>query len=267
MKILSYNPGHDGAFSYLEDGHLVFSIEAEKSSKYRHSSLSLPDVFDTLAELQAAPDVLCKGGWWPGESPHGGEAAAEYHGSDYQQVIVGKKYFLGNAIDFFSSSHERSHLLCAFGMSNLPKGTGRGRREVRGLVRHPIDKFAHGGVGQPSSLVRYQRQALAREVIDHRQEPWELRVGRLLVNSVYGIALPKRLISPLLFRSEAEMSKSDARFYRRREAQELKASTIAADPRIGRLHWEMAQRYADMAEQAEEAPSIRFVPDCGHLPD
>jgi len=66
------------------------------------------------------------------------------------------------------------------------------------------------------------------------------------------------------------MSKSDARFYRRREAQELKASTIAADPKIGRLHWEMAQRYADLAdvaEQAEEAPSIRFVPDCGHLPD
>lgn len=25
----------------------------------------------------------------------------------------------------------------------------------------PFDKFAHGGIGQPSSLVRYQRQALA----------------------------------------------------------------------------------------------------------
>jgi len=29
---------------------------------------------------------------------------------------------LGRTIDFFSSSHERSHLLCAFGMSNLTKG-------------------------------------------------------------------------------------------------------------------------------------------------
>ncbi len=62
MKILAYNPGHDGAFAYVEDGRLVFSIEAEKSSKYRHSSLSIPDAFDALGELHAVPDVLCKGG-------------------------------------------------------------------------------------------------------------------------------------------------------------------------------------------------------------
>ncbi|HFT5240793.1 TPA: carbamoyltransferase C-terminal domain-containing protein [Yersinia enterocolitica] len=123
MKILSYNPGHDGAFAYVEDGRLVFSIEAEKSSKYRHSLLSVPDVFDALAELHAVPDVLCKGGWWPGDSPRGGETVAEYRGSDHNRVIVSKKRLLGKTIDFFSSSHERSHLLCAFGMSNLPKGT------------------------------------------------------------------------------------------------------------------------------------------------
>ncbi|CEO91700.1 putative NodU family carbamoyl transferase [Sinorhizobium fredii] len=121
MKILSYNPGHDGAFAYVEEGRLVFSIEAEKSSKYRHSSLSVLDAFDALAELHAVPDVLCEGGWWPGDSPRVGEAAADYRGSD--QVIVSKKRFLGKTIDFFSSSHERSHLLCAFGMSNVPKGT------------------------------------------------------------------------------------------------------------------------------------------------
>lgn len=63
------------------------------------------------------------------------------------------------------------------------------------------------------------------------------------------------------------MAKNNASFYRRREAQELRASTMASDPRIGRLHWEMAQRYADLADQAEEAPSIRFVPDCEQLPD
>jgi len=121
MKILSYNPGHDGAFAYVEEGRLVFSIEAEKSSKYRHSSLSVPDAFDALAELHSAPDVLCEGGWWPGDSPRGGEVAADYRGSD--QLIVSKRRFLGKTIDFFSSSHERSHLLCAFGMSCFPKGT------------------------------------------------------------------------------------------------------------------------------------------------
>src|SRR5256712_2433554 len=30
---------------------------------------------------------------------------------------------IGRLIRLFSSSHERSHLLCAFGMSDLPKGT------------------------------------------------------------------------------------------------------------------------------------------------
>lgn len=66
------------------------------------------------------------------------------------------------------------------------------------------------------------------------------------------------------------MPKNDAEFYRRREAQELKASTMASNHKIGRLHWEMAQRYADLADladQAEEGPSIRFVPDCQDLPD
>ncbi|WP_447045515.1 carbamoyltransferase C-terminal domain-containing protein [Vreelandella sp. H-I2] len=123
MKILSYNPGHDGAFAYIENGRLVFSIEAEKSSKYRHSSLSVPDTFDALTELHDIPDVICKGGWWPGDSPHEGEAVAEYRGSDHGQVIVSKKQLLGKSIDLFSSSHERSHLLCAFGMSSLPQGT------------------------------------------------------------------------------------------------------------------------------------------------
>jgi predicted NodU family carbamoyl transferase len=123
MKILSYNPGHDGAFAYLEDGRLVFSIEAEKDSKYRHSSLSVLDAFEALAELHTVPDVLCRGGWWPGDSQRGREAVADYRGSHHDQVVVSKKRLLGKTVDFFSSTHERSHLLCAFGMSNLPKGT------------------------------------------------------------------------------------------------------------------------------------------------
>ena len=123
MKILSYNPGHDGAFAYIEDGCLIFSIEAEKSSKYRHSKISVPGAFDALAELEEAPDVLCQGGWWPGDSLQEQEVVAGYRDSDYGTVSLSKKRFLGKTIDFFSSSHERSHLLCAFGMSDLPKGT------------------------------------------------------------------------------------------------------------------------------------------------
>lgn len=124
MKILSFNPGHDGAFAYLEEGHLVASIETEKHSHYRHSPLSVPDVFSVLGELKEVPDVLCRGGWWPSDE-HLSEQRflAGYHGICNSDIIVGQKRLLGKTVEYFSSSHERCHLLCAFGMSNLPKGT------------------------------------------------------------------------------------------------------------------------------------------------
>jgi predicted NodU family carbamoyl transferase len=124
MKILSFNPGHDGAFAYLEDGHLVASIEAEKHSGYRHSALSVSDMFSALGELREVPDVLCRGGWWPNDSIMSEKHfLAGYHGISDSDIILSKKRFLGKSVEYFSSSHERSHLLCAFGMSNLPKGT------------------------------------------------------------------------------------------------------------------------------------------------
>lgn len=124
MKILSFNPGHDGAFAYLEDGHLVASIEAEKHSRYRHSPISAPDVLSAFGELKEVPDVLCRGGWWPSDM-HLSEQRfhAGYHGISDKDIIVDKQCLFGKPVRYFSSSHERSHLLCAFGMSNLPKGT------------------------------------------------------------------------------------------------------------------------------------------------
>src|SRR5438477_10117084 len=123
MKILSYNPGHDGAFAYLEDGHLVSSIEAEKDSHYRHSALSVPDVFRFLGELNEVPNVLCRGGWWSSDPHRSEQVVAEYDGVRNSDIVVGQTRLLGKTVECFSSSHERSHLLCAFGMSNLPKGT------------------------------------------------------------------------------------------------------------------------------------------------
>ena len=124
MNILSYNPGHDGAIAYLRGAHLVASIEAEKHSNYRYSPLSVHDLFDVLGELEEMPDVLCKGGWWPIEV-HLSEQPplAGYRGVLKSDVVIGQRRLLGKTVEYFSSSHERSHLLCAFGMSNLPKGT------------------------------------------------------------------------------------------------------------------------------------------------
>lgn len=124
MRIMSYNPGHDGAFAYLQDGRLVTSIEAEKNSNFRHSSLSVPDAFGILDELSDVPDVLCRGGWWPNDN-HMSEVSvsAGYIGIRSNDSIVRQQSMFGRKIHHFSSSHERSHLLCAYGMSPLPKGT------------------------------------------------------------------------------------------------------------------------------------------------
>lgn len=124
MKILSYNPGHDGAITYLQSDRLLVSIEAEKNSNWRHSPVSTRDVFDALAELDEIPDVICTGGWWARDHDdylHG--SRVHYRGVSKSDVIMHKRRLLGKPVYAFSSSHERSHLLCAFGMSSLPKGT------------------------------------------------------------------------------------------------------------------------------------------------
>lgn len=124
MNILSYKPDHDGAIAFLEDAHLLFSIEAEKNSNYRYSPISIQDVFHVLGELDELPNVICTGGWWPREAQLlGSHAHAGYRGVTKSDVIVGKRRLFGRPVHYFSSSHERSHLFCAFGMSNLPKGT------------------------------------------------------------------------------------------------------------------------------------------------
>ena len=124
MKILSYNPGHDGAIAYLQNAHLVLSIESEKNSNYRYSPISSHDVFNVLGELADVPDVICTGGWWPREKHLlGSHIHAGYRGIVKNDFIVEQRRLFGRPVYYFSSSHERSHLLCAFGMSSLPKGT------------------------------------------------------------------------------------------------------------------------------------------------
>lgn len=124
MNILSYKPDHDGAITYLTDAHLLFSIEAEKNSNYRYSPISVHDVFNVLGEIDELPNVICTGGWWPREAQLlGAIAHAGYRGLTNSDFIVEERRLFGSPVHYFSSSHERSHLLCAFGMSALPKGT------------------------------------------------------------------------------------------------------------------------------------------------
>ena len=126
MKILSYNPGHDGAIAFLQDARLMMSIESEKDSNYRYSYLSISHVLDAIGELEEMPDIICMSGWWPRdhhEHLHGSLNNFGYRGVSKNDFILKKGRLLRGKVDYFSSSHERSHILCAFGMSSLPEGT------------------------------------------------------------------------------------------------------------------------------------------------
>ena len=125
MKILSFNPGHDGAIVDITDGYLKFSIEAEKNSNYRYSPISGHDMLKAIGEIENSPDTICMGGWWPRdhhEFLHGSSSIAGYRGIAKDDMIVGQTRFLNKDTRYFSSTHERSHILCAFGMSPLSMG-------------------------------------------------------------------------------------------------------------------------------------------------
>lgn len=124
VNILSYNPGHDGAVAYLSDGRLVSSIEAEKDSNYRYTAISSHNLLDAFGRLEEMPDVICTGGWWPGEDhPTGTPSHVGYRGIGTDDTIVEWRRMFGKSVARFSSSHERSHLLCGFGMSPFPQGS------------------------------------------------------------------------------------------------------------------------------------------------
>lgn len=104
----------------------MFSIESEKDSHYRYSSLSVSHVLDAIGEIEELPDVICTGGWWPydhHEFLFGSLRNSGYRGINPERSIIQPGRFFKGKADYFSSTHERSHILCAFGMSALPRGT------------------------------------------------------------------------------------------------------------------------------------------------
>ncbi len=124
VDIVSYNPGHDGAVAHLRDGHLVSSVEAEKDSNWRYTPLGTRDLLDAFGRLEQVPDIVCTGGWWPREARLTGTPwHVGYHGVVRDGITVDRGRLFGKSVPFFSSSHERSHVLCGFGMSPFPQGS------------------------------------------------------------------------------------------------------------------------------------------------
>ena len=102
----------------------MFSVEAEKDSNYRYTPASPYDMLTVFEQVDEVPDVFCVGGWWPREARQtGAPPHVGYRGIEPSSIQVESRRMFGQNVQHFSSSHERSHLLCAYGMSDLPKGT------------------------------------------------------------------------------------------------------------------------------------------------
>src|ERR1700722_12264234 len=103
MRILSLKPGHDGSIAYVDDGRLVFSLEAEKGSCPRYSGITAQLVFDALQLVPTIPDVLAIGGWYKHTPGLYSDLCAGYAGTHPGRMEPGT--ICGSPVRLFSSTH------------------------------------------------------------------------------------------------------------------------------------------------------------------
>lgn len=122
MDILSLKPGHDGQVAFLESGKLAFSIEAEKDNWPRYASISPATLLKSFVRTGRFPDVVALSGWTKEYSGRGAPIGAGYAGHCEANVTSELANCLGRSTQYFSSSHERAHIMCAYGMSPFEQG-------------------------------------------------------------------------------------------------------------------------------------------------
>ncbi|CAJ0819886.1 carbamoyltransferase C-terminal domain-containing protein [Ralstonia flaminis] len=120
MLILSFKPGHDGHIACIENGILQYSYEAEKDSRPRYSPIDVETIIDSLSVANGIPDAIALSGWATGVDPRSAPVGAGYLGTAPPRQS--KLRFLGQQIELITASHERSHVMCAYGLSPFPQG-------------------------------------------------------------------------------------------------------------------------------------------------
>lgn len=115
MRVLALKPGHDGSVALVVDGALEFCVEAEKDSHTRHSNLTASGIISALELTGSVPDVIAVGGWHRNTPGHYGREGAGYFGIEPGQLRPG--HLLGHDVQFYTSSHERSHIMAAAAMA------------------------------------------------------------------------------------------------------------------------------------------------------
>jgi hydroxymethyl cephem carbamoyltransferase len=113
MLTMGIKPGHDGAIAVIEDGRLLWCLESEKDSFPRYTQLTPTTLLAMAERLGQLPDIIALGGW--ARPRKGGPIGAGYSGE--HMVERGSTRFFGKEVEYFSSSHERSHIMMALGMA------------------------------------------------------------------------------------------------------------------------------------------------------
>ena len=112
MRIIGYTSSHDGNIVLVENGTLIFSIEGEKDSQDRYSPMN--PLRQQAIITEHSPNILASSNY-PHPLPPGGD---NYFGikESYRTSVQKDKYLA------FSTTHERAHILCAYGLSPWSQG-------------------------------------------------------------------------------------------------------------------------------------------------
>ena len=122
MLILSFKEGHDGAIVAIEDGELLFSLEAEKDSFPRYDRITTDVILAAANRLDRLPDVVAVGGWVKGTHSVEPPTRTGYYGVGAGATTDEAGRFFGKDVRIFSSTHERSHIMTAYGMAPFAAG-------------------------------------------------------------------------------------------------------------------------------------------------
>jgi predicted NodU family carbamoyl transferase len=114
MTIVGLNEQHDASVAIVTDRALVRYCEAQKDNNLRYSALTPARLADAFAYLPESPDVVAIGGWF--DRP-GGYLGSGLSATNAQEVTID-----GESVHWFTTSHERAHVLCAYAMSPYEQG-------------------------------------------------------------------------------------------------------------------------------------------------
>lgn len=122
MRILAFNQGHDISSVCLDGGKLIFSHEAEKDNGERHTSSFNPLLLINSFKISGLPDVIAHAGWHKQSDHYHASTDAGYFGIGNDSRVAYIDSNFERELHVFSCSHERSHIMCSYGMSDFPQG-------------------------------------------------------------------------------------------------------------------------------------------------